>query len=535
MSSPILYQAPGAFVSHLAKVGYKKQRPPTTDDEFEIHWLDITPLKLNASFFTPFLISKRLSGFKTVNSDQLGDLFDELDQKAKSLKSEIIVLIVGGKLLNIDESLREELGMIKVAVIDRSTIEGVLATQDADERAKLISAALVQFLGREALSPYVSGRPAIGGRFFARSSLVKTMVPGVGNYTIMGNRRIGKTSLLKEIRERLKLNNVLTAEVYGATCKSTEDVVYKILTELGRTRDLDKCLQRPKTLVSSIHTAVKLEKRSIALFIDELDRILDFDSKQGWELLDILRETVEGQPSCRVFFAGFRKVIAVKQSLSAPLFNFTTPIELPLFTRQETVEMVTKPLERLGIRVPTELSETIYQETTGHPELIQLHCKLIIQFLKDHNRIPTGADLFTEVFNDAEYKQKVLGTFLANTNAYEELLCYLLIADSENAANQMEYEFGHQEVNRVLKEQDITLELRDIHGVINNLKVSGIVTPVVGPHERFRFSAPQLVNYIVGLDLKFCIEKALERAREAAGDAGVWTEPPEERKSVILT
>jgi hypothetical protein len=534
MSSPILYQPPGAFVSHLAKVGYKKQRPPTTDDEFEIHWLDITPLKLNASFFTPFLISKRLSGFKTVTADQLHDLFDELDLKTKSLRSEIHVLIIGGKLI-IDESLREDLGLIKVAVIDRPTIESVLATQDPDERAKLISAALVQFLGREALSPYVSGRPAIGGRFFARSSLVKQMVPGAGNYTIMGNRRIGKTSLLKEIRERLKLSNVSTAEVYGATCKSTEDVVYKILSELRRVRDIDRCLQRPKTFVSSIHTAVEHEKQSIALFIDELDKILDFDVKQGWELLDILRETVEGHPSCRVFFAGFRKVMAAKQSLSAPLFNFTTPVELPLFTRQETVEMVIKPLERLGIKVAdTDLPETIYQETTGHPELIQLHCKIIIQFLKDHKRIPTGADLFTEVFNDAEYKQKVLGTFLANTNAHEELLCYLLIADSENAANPTEYEFGHQDVNRVLKDKGIALQIGDLQGVIHNLKVSGIITPVIGAFERFRFSAPQLVNYVVALDLAFCIENALERAREAAGDAGVWTEPPEDSKNALL-
>jgi hypothetical protein len=65
------------------------------------------------------------------------------------------------------------------------------------------------------------------------------------------------------------------------------------------------------------------------------------------------------------------------------------------------------------------------------------------------------------------------------------------------------------------------------------LKVSGIITPVIGVHERFRFSAPQLVNYVVALDLPFCIENALERAREAAGD-GVWTQPPEESKSVLL-
>lgn len=528
MTSSVLYQYPGAFITHLGSVGYKKRGGPRTTDAFETHILDLTPLNLDIHNLTPFLISTRLSAHKTITSDQLREVFSDLDQTAKSFQRKG-VLVLGGKLINLEEDLREDLGLIGIAVIDRPVIEQVLATQDPDARAKLLSASLVKFLGREALTPYVSGRPATGGRFFGRASQMKRIVPSTGNFTILGNRRIGKTSLLKEIRERLRLNNFRTGEVYGATSQSTEDVVYKVLQSLDQFRDAEKCLHRPRGLANSVHGAIENDKKPVAVFIDELDRILDFDAKQNWELLNILRETFEGHPYCRVFFAGFRRVMEVQRSLESPLFNFTNSIELPLFTRQETLDMVIKPLERLGIPVAnTDLPEAVYRETAGHPELIQIHCAEIIRFVQDHDCIPSGADLLTNVFNNEDFKQKVLGAFLANTNVLEELLCYLLTADADRTGTTAEYEFGHQDVNRVLNTVSITLDLRHIDGIIHNLKVSGIISPVVGAHQKFRFSAPQLANYFIGIDLKFCIENTLQRVRESPENAGVWTELPED-------
>jgi hypothetical protein len=312
--------------------------------------------------------------------------------------------------------------------VDRSTIDCICNTDDGGGKAKAVSAALVEYLGRESLSPYVSGRPAIGGRFFGRSSFVNTIVPSPGNFTIIGNRRIGKTSLLKEIRERLKLQGFRTGEIYGATCSSTADVVYKLLQTLGRYREAEHVLTDPHramNLASYVQKIPDIEKvPGVAVFIDELDRILEFDAKQDNEVLHLLRETFEGNSACRVFLAGFRKVMEVSRSMETPNFNFTTLIELQLFNREETYGMVTKPLERLGIEVAnTDLPGIIYRETGGHPELIQIHCAAIVRWFQKHNTIPRGIDLLTEVFDNEEYKQKVLGTFLANTNPHEALLC----------------------------------------------------------------------------------------------------------------
>lgn len=529
--------APGAFITQLMKSGFKRHGPVTSDEDFETHHLDLTSLKLDVGVLAPFLIPKKLAGHSIIKAEQLSEILPDLDKATRSLQKKLAVLTVGGKLMRLDKQVMDDLGVLGVAIIDRSTIDAVAATDDWAARAKIISTVLVQFLGREILSPYVSGRPAVGGRFFGRSSTVKDMLSSPGSFTIVGNRRIGKTSLLKEIRERLKLQNVRTGEIYGATCSSTQDVVYKLLKSLDRFRDAEHILtepQRARNLASYVQRISDAEKRSVVVFIDEFDRILEFDEKQDYEVLNLLRETFEGHQSCRVFIAGFRKTIEVKMNLKTPYFNFTTSVPLPLFKTEETFEMVTRPLHRLGIEVEgTDLPAAIYQETGGHPELIQIHCRTILQYFQKHKSVPTGAQLLTEVFNTEEYRQKVLGAFLSNTNSHEALLCYLLFADAEKTEHPSEYEFESRDVKRVFDSVDIKFFIPEITAIITNLKHSGIISQVGGVVNKYRFSAPQLVNYCVGLDLDFCIEATRERLK-LEGQT-LWHEPDASEEPIIFT
>ena len=509
------FQPPGAFVAHLIKSGFRRHGPVTTVDDLEIHNLDLTSLNLDVGILVPFVISKRLSAFKIVNSEQLGKVLPDVVNLAQKLQRRFLVLTVGGELKGIEQQLIEDMKELSIAIMDLSTIEGVLDTNDPEVRAKVLSAALVNYLGREALSPYVSGRPAIGGRFFGRSSLVNTLIPSAGNFTVVGNRRIGKTSLLIEIKERLKLQGVRTGQVYGATCNNTVDVVYKLLNSVGKFREAEHILTYPakvKNLASHIHSIPAKEKTRVAVFIDEVDRILEFDAEQNYQVLHLLRETFEADASCRLFLAGFRKAIEVSQTFSAPLFNFTTVKQLPLFNRDETFQMVTRPLERLGIPVSgTDLPESIYHETSGHPELIQIHCAAIVRFMQDYNRVPSATELLSGVLNTIEHKQKVLGTLLANANPYETLLCFLLMSDAEQSRKTVDYRFDLKDVQRVLSKMGINMGMAEVSAVIVNLKVSGIISQVPGTHERYRFSAAGLVDYCSALKLETLIEEAVER------------------------
>jgi hypothetical protein len=513
------FQPPGAFITHLMKCGFKRYGPVNTVDDFEVHNLDLTSLQLDVGILVPFVISKRLSGYQIINSEQLGKVLPDVLNLTQKSQRKFVVLTVGGKLTSIEERLVEDMGLSGIAAMDWSTINRVLETNDQETKAKLLSAALVRYLGREALSPYVTGSPAIGGRFFGRSSLIKTIVPTAGNFTIIGNRRIGKTSLLKEIKHRLRLQNFITAEVYGTNCGSTSDVVHRILQSLGKPREAERVYyepQRASGLPTQVHSVGEAQKRPVAVFIDEVDRILEFDEEQDYQVLHLLRETFEGTSSCRVFLAGFRKVMEASQSISSPLFNFTRPIELPLFSRQETFEMVIKPLERMGIAISTtSLPEAIYQETSGHPELIQIYCSAIIRVMHDHNQVPSATELVNRVFNTGEYKRRVLGT-LVNANPHEQLLCYLLMLDAQRTTLTADYSFEPKDVHRVLSRVGINLEVGEIAAIIINLKVSGIISRAAGNQERYRFSAARLVDYCSALNLESLIEQAMERVKEQA-------------------
>jgi CHAT domain-containing protein len=512
------FTPPGAFVTHLIKNGFKRYGPVETVGDFEIHNLDLTSLKLDVGILTPFLIWKPLSGHGVVQSEQLAAVLLGLHSLTEVRQKKCFVLTIGGKLIRIDPPILEEFGLLGVAIMDRATMDEAMGTAKVAEKRRLLSAPLVKFLGRELLSPYVSGRPALGGRFFGRSSLVRRILPSAGNFTIIGNRRIGKTSLLKELKERLKLENVLTAEIYGATCSSTMEVGYKLLHALGLFREAEHLQIYPRqvsNLPAQIHRISMDKQRPVAIFIDELDHILEFDAQHGYELLHLLRETCEGNQHCRVFLAGFRKVMEVAQSFAAPLFNFTMPIELPLFNQEEAYEMVTTPLEHLGIQVSnTDLPDAVYRETGGHPELIQIHCAEIIRFVQAAQRVPTEADLLMNVFNTPEYKQKVLSTFLANIDPYEELLCYLLMSDAEQVGQTANYKFGPADVHRVLEPVGVSLTAQEITGVLTNLKVSGVISHVPDAREKYRFCAPRLISYSMELKLEISIKNALDKVME---------------------
>lgn len=526
------YQPPGNFITHMLKNGFKRHRSVKAIGDNDVHELDLTPLGLNVGRFVPFIIPKGLANHEIVTLEQLENILPNLGSEIDSHNRDFVVLLIGGTFSGEFKKFEETelIEQQKVVLIDNPVAESIYKIDDIAGKENLLCLTLVKYLGREALSPYISGRPAIGGRFFARSADLKRVLTNKSNCTIIGNRRIGKTSLLREISDRLKLQKINTTEVYGGKCSSTLDAIYELLVGLNQFRTAEHLEIDPykvRNFPSYVRHVSESTKNSVAIFVDELDHILEFDSKQDYEFLHLLRATSEQNASCRIFLAGFRKVMEAKISMDTPLFNFTRPIELALFSREETVGMVTKPLVNLDVDLTgSDLPETIYAETGGHPELIQIYCAEVIRLKEANGSVPTGGELISAVINNQEHKQKVLGTFLANTNPYEELLCYLLIADAYKSGQVQDYDFGPKEVNRVLEAVKINLKLMEIMATITNLKVSGIITSVAGRAERYKFSAPRLVGYCLSLDLEFCISKALNAVKGCSDKVlALWSEP----------
>jgi hypothetical protein len=513
MSSDWHPQTPGTFIQHLMEQGFSRHSPVITFEDFKVYELDMTRLKLNVGFFFPFVVPRQPPGSGRVTPPQVKQFWQFFEEQFRRHRK-ITVVLLGGRLDAADDDPDlAELAERGVVVWDQRAMQELADVVDHPTKLRLIGQKLVAVLGRVTLSPYVSGRPAIGGRFFGRSTYLRQILPDGSNCTVIGNRRVGKTSLLKEIKERLKLRGYRTAEVYGGTVGSNVDFVVQTLNELGEYRKAQQVLKN-KYHVASLPRWIKqmAAKEPVAIFVDELDHILEFDALQNHELIHLLREIFESNSHCRVFFAGFRQVMKEKQSLGSPLFNFTRPVELQGFSREEAFEMVVKPLAHLGIDVThTDLPRHIYATTAGQPEHIQIFCAELINLYESTGKMPDTVALVNRVRDSADYKQKVMGAFLSNTNPYEELLCYLLMAEAEHSGQHQWYDFGPVDVDRVLRTTGKVIPLRDIMSLLVNLMVSGVIQRVPGESiERYRFSSPMLMSYMSHLNLDFCIQKALD-------------------------
>lgn len=539
MSSSSAFVPPGAFIKRLMDLGLKRHRPveERRDSSLEIHYLDLTPLKLRAGYFTPFVLSSRLSSREVVPTEKieekLSPVLAEVSRFAASVSDSFTVFVAGGLIPQQHEEVRKEMERSHLAILDQRDIQALANATGKPAQLKCLVAGLIRSLGREVLSPYMPGKPALGGRFFGRSGQLKTVLSkkGGGNFTIVGNRRIGKTSLLKEIKSQLLTHSTIKAsELYGSTFNSTIDVLQKLLTDLfessQRALKIMEEVDFPQNVPRQIQSLA--EKRGVAVFFDELDHVLEFDRRQGYQLIHILRNTFEHE-NCRIFFAGFRKVMAAMERDTTPLFNFTSRIELARLSREETSEMVTRPLSLLGCDVSQDLVAAIFRETDGQPELIQLFCSAILRCAEREQRVPDPVSLLEIVFGSDAFEQKVLGTFMANANHIEQLVVYMLIRRA-GRSNIAGYEFSYADIGRLLSEAGLyNIGMNEIYALTKNLKTAGTIAELPGAKGKYRFTIPQLARYCVSMDIDYLIESALVKIDRSVDT--IWDESEEEQVS----
>jgi len=541
------FQPPGAFLKFLAEYGFRRRRPVQLIGDFEIHYLDLASLKLMAGHFVPFVIPKRLSGHKTLTSADVEAAVDEMQSALQNIDTDFLVLVFGGKVQHISENLRARFRAEQVAVLDARTIARVLPDkrqerkEDGNNRYRLnheLVQGLAASLGWRALSPYDPGTPVFGERFFGRKDALAEAMGNKrgGNVTILGSRRIGKTSLLREIRRRIEdmsPEKVRIADIYASTYHSTSDVLYAILRQIVRQIEADRLMQDPtigQNFPQVLQSAAKGGGFRIAVFVDELDELLERDVRGGEELMKIFRATFQGEDNCRIFFAGFRRVMAEALRNNSELFNFTKKIHLRGLSREETREMVEDPLTLLGVDVHDDHVAIIYQETKGHPELVQIYCSTLLALTEENGRPPDSNDLVKQVVNSDGFRQRIYGTFMANANPYEALLTYLLIAQMHGLSQGAdEFSFSLPQVDAVLTKADIELDVSEIEGLLTNLLMISITEKIDGTPNTYRFAVPALVSYLESQDLPFLTRKALQRAkRNLATPQSLWAEADKE-------
>lgn len=453
----------------------------------DVYEVDLSELKLRFSDRTPLIL------IKATDLAELGDVAaaEVVDEvlRVRNLSERHPLIVVEGS----GDVLRRyiELSNIPAAVLDAADEQEIMESRRA--QAELLDH-IVSQMSLVLLSPYEINKPVTGSRFFGRESQVRQLLySGDANFAVMGIRRIGKTSLLRETERRLR-ERVLEGKdeeaarrIFFMDCSTlrTPDELMREVIRHYYPHDLMRLENRqfPLFFPDFLRRMARRYEGQLVLLLDEFDVLLNTDLNNE-PLLNVLR-TASNEGHCRFIIAGFRDLLEQSTRLQSPLFNFAKPLRLKEFSREEAGRMILGPLLNLRVRVEreNEVVDRIFAETAGQPHLIQFYCSYLIDRLDRTDSRRLAPEDLLGIYEDENFRAFVLNTFIDNTTHREKAVAFSLVLKLGNTAEP----FDLQDIEAALLAQQIDVLFDDLERACRNLELAGTFTKQ-GRH--YRFSIP---------------------------------------------
>lgn len=262
-------------------------------------------------------------------------------------------------------------------------------------------------------NPYVTGpslepgepsfvrRPELMGNI--REALAGAQGRPGNNVLLHGLRRVGKTSLLKALREEVAGEFTVAyfdVETYQAGEYRTGDILFllsaSILEAARRVFQVPADLQPREAwraaptecfmdFLSGLRSAMAGQR--LLLMIDEfetlLQKIIDKDVDRG--LLGMLRSLMQHQRWISWVLVGAVRVRTMGRSHDTALFNQLWTVPVSFLSRNEARELICGPL-RGRLDHAEQAVEALIDETAGHPYFLQVLCKSLFTHMRRERR-----------------------------------------------------------------------------------------------------------------------------------------------------
>jgi hypothetical protein len=245
------------------------------------------------------------------------------------------------------------------------------------------------------INPYVTTSSIVPPEmFYGRKYERRQIMDPMGSCFVYGGRQLGKTALLMSIRDEFhnpaegRIAVWFDLKAAGVTQDDIwPNLAHAFITVSATGLDLEK-KRTEHGIIEQIQTWLSEDgQRRILLLLDEADRFLESDAKDGFKRTSILKGLMERtNRHFKVVFAGLHNVQRTTKQQNHPLAHFGEPICIgPLLDRGESKEaraLIEYPLNSMGFRFESQdLVTRILAQTNYYPSLIQLYCNQLFQFL----------------------------------------------------------------------------------------------------------------------------------------------------------
>jgi len=365
------------------------------------------------------------------------------------------------------------------------------------------------------LAPYNTTSPVTGSCFFDRSyELNKIQGNPDVSYAVLGVRRIGKTSLLREVQQRLKEESATTEadespHILFLDCSDLlerEALMEEIVRKLNP-RELPRLhMQNYAFFFPDFLERMKRRyKNKLILILDEIDDLITLHGGD-WDMFRTLR-AASNKGICQYIVAGFREAQRQLHNLDSPFYNFADEIRLNEFSLENARELIVTPMQNLRIRFKNEneVVSRMYEETAGHPNLIQFYCTILVRQLELTGQRELSRDSLSSVYADDVFRNHLLRSFIDNTENREKAIVYAILSEDPDSPS---HGFGQDRIDAALRQHGLIVTHQDINESCDVLVLAGILRP---KGAQFFFTSPVFVKVLQQtFNLRYLLDKVKE-------------------------
>ncbi|WP_313656156.1 AAA family ATPase [Planktothrix agardhii] len=251
------------------------------------------------------------------------------------------------------------------------------------------------------INPYIIGDPVIGKQFIGRKDIINRLeelwvsTPQLQSVVLFGHRRMGKTSILRNISTRLDEKvklvyvNLLTV---GNSIQGVGEVLMAIADSLSDTLQIpppddESLINLPyrtfERYLKQIET--QLGDTGLIIALDEFEQIEELikSDRIPKDFMGVLRGMVQMSPKIAFALAGLHTLEEMTEDYFNPFFASIIPIRVSFLERATCRYLLANPGEDFPLDYKPDALDYIYDLTAGQPYLVQLIGFLLVRRYND--------------------------------------------------------------------------------------------------------------------------------------------------------
>lgn len=306
---------------------------------------------------------------------------------------------------------------------------------------------------KEISNPYIFGIPIMDPKmFYGRKDEINRIKKEIvttsfqkQDFAILGQRRIGKTSMLYQLKRELD-EKYLTVFIDMQNVKPQEPKILfvSILNEIKKEiiKKYDESILPTFSVIENeksndglefIHFNDDLEKLTeiiqssrlpkIVFLIDEVETLTGFG---GLDMLDFFRSLIQKFVDIVFIVVGSNRLYELTNDYSSPFFNVFKVVELKELIEPDAKNLIKEPPEENNVDFKGN-EDRVVELTGGNPYLIQAVCQYIINLLnKERKYIVTPTDVENAAKSVVREQQSFFKYFWNGTTKEGKLILFVL-------------------------------------------------------------------------------------------------------------